>query len=57
MKQNQRLLAGIGEPRTETIVFEYCFIDCSDNILEDTKVFLESLTYLKYNKFYIKLKQ
>lgn len=52
--QNQRLLAGIGEPRTETIVFEYSFIDCDDNIFEDTKVFLESLTYLKYNKFYIK---
>ena len=41
--QNQRFLAGVGEPRLETVCYSYKF-DPTDKLWESNKAFLESLT-------------
>jgi hypothetical protein len=41
--QNQRLFAGIGEPRLETVVYTYTFSNTDKVLRESNKVFLESL--------------
>ena len=41
--QNQKLQAGIGEPRIETGIYDYQF-DLTDKLREANKIFLESLT-------------
>lgn len=44
--QNQRLQAGIGEPRIETVCYSYQF-DPSEKLWEANKEFLESLTSIE----------
>jgi hypothetical protein len=43
--QNQKLYAGIGEPRSETIIYTYTF-----DSNELNKMFLESLSHVSYSK-------
>jgi hypothetical protein len=47
--QNQKFYAGIGEPRLETITYEYAFSFNDNNLRETNKLFLESITHIKIN--------
>jgi hypothetical protein len=51
--QNQRLYAGIGEPRIDTVCYRYQFPN--DKLWEANKVFLESLEHLEMSSMYIKI--
>jgi len=53
--QNQKLYAGIGEPRIETICYTYQF-DITDKLSEVNKMFLESLETLTFNVGILPLK-
>ena len=46
--QNQRLTAGVGEPRLETAVYTYTFSDANKILWELNKGFLESLVSIEY---------
>ena len=45
--QNQRLYAGVGEPRLETMVYEYQYVSKTDKIRKKTKAFLETFSHVK----------
>lgn len=48
--QNQRLYAGVGEPRLETAIYSYKFPVGTKATRESNKLFLESLTGVFYGK-------
>jgi len=48
--QNQKLYAGIGEPRIETAIYSYTFENTNKADYESTKQFLESLTYVHFTE-------
>ena len=47
--QNQRLFAGIGEPRLETAVYTYTFPNENKVLRESNKDFLESIVLIEYS--------
>jgi len=47
--QNQRFLAGVGEPRVETACYTYQF-DSTDKLWEANKTLLESLVYVTFSE-------
>lgn len=48
--QNQRLYAGIGEPRIETAIYSYQYQNDTKDKYETTKKFLESLEYINFTE-------
>lgn len=47
--QNQRLFAGVGEPRLETAVYTYTFPNENKVLRESNKDFLESIVLIEYS--------